>query len=252
MKRSFWSRKNVIIRRMAGVLGFLSAAIAPVVKVDLNVMPDNFPYTKAVLAWAQESAWFVTLFFGFLAGLMRWGATFIKSPRIENTVHRCLDQLRLAVFGHQSNELDERVTLFEKKGEWLHMYQRSGEVFPKKPVKFHIGDKRLDIEGIAGKVWADGRVCAVRDLPDPRDAAMTRSDKAEYCQKSCISEPWFERERPKSRSLCGIPVEVAGCRWGVLVFDSACPRGVPKNTPASSAMPFLSILDRLLSEEKKQ
>jgi len=55
-------------------------------------------------------------------------------------------------------------------------------------------------------------------------AASSPEDVGLYAERTFVRTEWVEeyirKGRPLARSFIGIPVEVAGNRWGVLVLDS--------------------------------
>jgi hypothetical protein len=48
----------------------------------------------------------------------------------------------------------------------------------------------------------------------------------DYAQKTWVSIEWLQRRSQHSRAFCGIPVEVKGRMWGVIVLDSRSPDAI--------------------------
>jgi len=85
-----------------------------------------------------------------------------------------------------------------------------------------IPDQADRAQGIAGRTWAGKGIVAVDGLPDlgnnPTEEAIS-----DYANRTFVSFKWLKRwikkEHP-SRSFQGVPIEVKGKPWGVVVLDS--------------------------------
>jgi hypothetical protein len=84
-------------------------------------------------------------------------------------------------------------------------------------------------EGLIGLVWQTKQVQIMPDLP-AIDHTSTAEQIADYATQSLMPVNVIKRrvrsKRPCSRALCGIPVEVNGEIWGVLVLDSRRPNTI--------------------------
>lgn len=99
-------------------------------------------------------------------------------------------------------------------------------------------------EGVAGVTWAENYVIPVRDLPDLRNASA--AEKEEYARQTFVTVKWLAKEKPRSRSLCGIPVQVRGKKWGVLVLDSEAPGGEWITRVTNRYRGFADVVSNLL------
>jgi len=94
-------------------------------------------------------------------------------------------------------------------------------------------------------------VVSAFDLPE-LDAKASKTKLNEYARKTYVSveflEDWLERKASKGQSLpraiCGIPVEVKGEVWGVIVIDSRNPGELYKD----AVMAFWKTTARTLSK----
>ena len=59
----------------------------------------------------------------------------------------------------------------------------------------------------------------------PPEALVT-----EYARRTWIAPAWLSTRRQHARSFCGIPVEVKGRLWGVIVLDSRSPDAIDQET----------------------
>ena len=127
-----------------------------------------------------------------------------------------------------------RVTLFKRCGwvmrrrffrerrlGWLKIVDRSGHTTQSSRTVFFAPSDNPDLaEGVAGAAWAWKTVVYVEDLPDLRSPSVKDRQIIEYAKKTNSPVNLIRGLVPTSRSLCGIPVEVGGVVWGVLVVDS--------------------------------
>ena len=93
------------------------------------------------------------------------------------------------------------------------------------------------------QTWAQNRVVVVNGLSDANENP-SREVLAEYAQRTWIAETWvLQKQRQHARSFCGIPVEVKGKLWGVIVLDSRNPQAIDQN-----ADKFYRLIGRVLGK----
>jgi hypothetical protein len=168
-----------------------------------------------------------------------------------------LDYYRAEVFAVGADDAmhHHRVTLFRYKGwclvrrqwpwsGWLLAQERSGHTTRIGISIFKAPDDADQAEGVAGKTWAKAGVVNVSHLPDLDDAPQEK-DFESYSRATGVSVEWLKKRRPKARSFCGIPVEVKGASWGVIVLDSRNPDGIPVSSEVHFR-PVGRILGKLL------
>ena len=126
---------------------------------------------------------------------------------------------------------------------WLVPVERSGHTTRRSHTIFLAPDDADQAEGIAGQTWAQNRVVVVNGLSDVNENP-SREVLAEYAQRTWIAETWvLQKQRQHARSFCGIPVEVKGKLWGVIVLDSRNPQAIDQN-----ADKFYRLIGRVLGK----
>lgn len=144
-------------------------------------------------------------------------------PWIGDTIHQLLNDLQSYIFkDRKSDELHHhRLTIFRynKRRGILYPVARSGHTTQKTKTIFRAPDDADKSEGVAGKTWASRKIVSVSNLPDV-SGNCSESDIRKYSEKTNVSQEWLEENKPKCRSLCGVPIENNGIIWGVIVLDS--------------------------------
>jgi hypothetical protein len=105
-------------------------------------------------------------------------------------------------------------------------------------------------EGVAGRTWAANERVSVEDLPG-LEGTPSGADVTDYAHRSFVSEQWIRRrssDKVFPRSLHGIPVEVKGKLWGVVVLDSRLERGIRLERATRLISVLAAILDKLLEK----
>jgi GAF domain-containing protein len=102
--------------------------------------------------------------------------------------------------------------------------ERSGHFTRQAREAFWAPDQAEYAHGVAGRTWATQRVLPIINLPDPSDETHI----ADYARQSFVPLAWVRKTNERARSYFGIPIEVRGRPWGVVVLDSRdpCPPGV--------------------------
>ena len=208
-----------------------------IVKAD----PANWAWAMTALTWLQQSAWLSIPVLTLGLGLMQAARSMIGPPWIWETVHYLLDRLQEHVFEQQvGTPLHyHRVTLFRYVrlrpsfcrwpwSGWLVPVERSGHTTRKSRSVFLAPDDADRVEGIAGQTWAQKSVVIVENLPDLSGTHSLRLLE-EYAHKTWVSVEWLQSRTQHARSFRGIPVEVKGRLWGVIVLDSRSPTAIDQN-----------------------
>jgi len=163
-------------------------------------------------------------------------------PWLWNTVHSYLDSFREEAFnvGLDDAQHHHRVTLFRYKpwywhfrrwpwSGWLVPVERSGHTTQASISVYRAPDDADKAEGVAGMTWARRRIVNVSNLPDLSEDP-SRDDMQRYAKATGMNLEVVKKKRPKARSFCGIPVEIKGEVWGVLVLDSRSADGINTNS----------------------
>jgi len=204
-------------------------------KADPAKVGQSWQLGADFLCWIDAHAWIVLPAIILAIGLTELVRKMIGPPFVWETIHRLLDQMREDVFGSSTDPIHyHRVTLFKyvkwrfgwradksrpRKSGWLVPVERSGHTSQKTKVAFWAPDRADQAEGVAGQTWASRRIVQVSSLPD---LGTDNSDQAfsAYANATWVSVEWLRSEPPLARSFCGIPVEIGGKLWGVVVLDS--------------------------------
>jgi GAF domain-containing protein len=234
-----------------------SIALSACLKGDVTSANKIAPLLGSTLGAVQGSLWITLPAATISAALLGWLKNRVGAPWYWETVHAFLDCARDQFFADRLDdpEPDHRVTLFRRKRfcftregwwwkGWIWAVERSGNTKRSSSVVFRATDDFNKNNGVAGVVWGTKRPLPVSDLPD-LEVDETPETIAEYAKKTWVSPEWIAREKPRSRSLLGIPVEVRNEPWGVLVLDSRAPDGVSRVTP-EMYRPYAKALGKLL------
>jgi len=197
----------------------------------------------ALVLWCQNNGLvLITTLFAVSYGC-RFIRQFLRPPLIQKQLKALMDALQQEVFRAEmsggASLYDHRVTLFRHGwlwrlhrwpwSGWLYPIERSGHMTRRRGTFFRAGGERGEQEGVAGQAWTKSATVVVENLPDLEDVSsleggLQRGLVEEYAKRTWVSRDWLVRrlaaKKPMACSFCGIPVEVGGKMWGVLVLDS--------------------------------
>jgi hypothetical protein len=199
-----------------------------------------------IFGWLNQYSWFIapgTLLYGGL----KFTTNRIGQPWIYRHVHTILDSAREYVFSDRSSMLHQhKVTLYKRVtwywkfkckpwsyryfpwSGWLIPIVRSGHTQQNPKAVFMAPTNNADrAEGIAGKTWLCNKMVSIYGLPDV-SGNCSEGATVHYAQSTNVTPNWVSQNKPPAKSLCGIPVEVEGEVWGVMVFDSREDKEIPK------------------------
>lgn len=223
-RQAGWAYRTLAVLIWTGRL--VAIYLAAVIKAT---PPTSAPaFLQDLLEWSASVAWWVLPGVIVVTEGMALAKGATQSPREWEAIHVALDEFKRSVFGDDGTHND-RVTLFKHhgwrlfplRGGCLVAVERSGHLYRKSSVVFRAGDDPDQAEGVAGRTWGRDGIVSVANLPDP--GAWSPEAKSEYAKETWVTERWLDEEKPLSRSLCGIPLEVRGQPWGVIVLDSRAP-----------------------------
>jgi hypothetical protein len=247
----FWVR---LVTRTLAVLSVVCAALLKVPADFQKAVVDN----SQVLGFLQHQAWWAlpALLVSVPAGdaLRRW----IERQTLWPLVKALLNDFRNRLYPQSTDPAHfHRVTLFRhakwvwrwraikaRALGWVYIVERTGHTTQNSKTIFRAcNDPELAV-GVAGTTWTANQLTYFEGLPILRDESH-ESELAQYASKTNCSLDEIRRRRPQSRSLCGIPVEVKGRVWGVLVIDSRYAE-LPKDRIESNHPIVAKFLGRLL------
>lgn len=190
----------------------------------------------AAILQRVEPAWWVPLVL-YLSHAAAQRLAKMTPSSAWRTIHTVLDKLRAQAFPKSNSGPPpahlNRVTLFQYRGMrmrlcrypwtgWLVPVERSGHVTKYTDTVFRASDSG-EVEGVAGEIWRSGQPVAKLNLPDVNESS-TEAEINLYAENTLVGAEWV-RNRIREKKLLpnhiwGVPVELKGTVWGVLVFDS--------------------------------
>ena len=213
--------------------------------------------------------------FGAGVVLFKYLAHLIGPPWVWAAIHAIFDEVRERAFRYKEGEPvhHHRVTLFEhvhfwriwrlwlclwqwKVGRfpwsgWLIPSARSGHTTKSCSTRFLAPDDADRAEGVVGQAWATNSQILVDKLPEVSESSSS-TVIAEYATRTFVTPDWVKDRlgKPLPRSLCGVPIEVEGRIWGVLVLDSRAEDGI-KSQKVTDLVDFVGIVLRHLLRRAK-
>lgn len=241
---------------LTGIIAFSGAAsalIAASLKTDTAYWDARAPWLAGILRWTQDQAPVIVPSLMVLSFLVVPFRRRVGNPWVWDTIKGLLDQIREVAFRDRaagSPLHHHRVTLFRHDrfrlafckwpwSGWLVPVERSGHTTRKCKASFKAPDDATMAEGVAGRTWTENQQVSVYDLPDVSDDSGDRTIK-KYAEMGFVSvdwmRKWLKREPVVARAFHGIPIEVRGKVWGVLVLDSREPGQIGKASSDLYAM----------------
>lgn len=205
----------------------------------------KFLWNDLLVAAQPSAGWLVPSTAGVTA-IAHGCRKLIGAPWLWEVVNNSLNTFRHELFDHHPRGPDHlhRVTLFRYRrfaircwcwpwSGWLIPVARSGYSTRNTWTTFRAPSEPSKAKGIAGKAFGHKGmlfVPAAGEKELPRVVEGTK-DKAidEYARRTHTDPGWVrarlkKRPEPLPMSFVGIPIDVKGRRWGVIVIDSADPR----------------------------
>jgi hypothetical protein len=275
------SPRNALYRFFNG-LQYVSISLVPVVG-GLTKLPTDqlskwktwLPIIEPIGFYVQNEAWWLLLLLSGLAGISKFACAYIGEPWVWKTIQTTLDELQSHAFKQNADPLHHhRVTLFKHKqfrfrvkpwrskfwpwgkyrwplSGWLVPVARSGYTTQKTKTVFLAPDDADAAEGVAGQAWCCNWMIPVSGLPDLYANQTTENIEA-YAKSTWLRSDLVKmrlvNNYAMARSYLGIPIEVKGRRWGVLVLDSRSPDGIwsPEGLRYETYKVMAKFLERLL------
>jgi hypothetical protein len=230
-----------VVTLLQGLTSFLLVAMGASMRADPEEWRARAYAGAGVLETSQQLGWVALPLLAVVSGALGLVRTYVGPPSTWKTLHHFLNVFREESFKNvkEDPEHHHRVTLFKYVRYrwwfcrwpwtgWVRAVERSGHTTHRRGIVYRAPDEADDAEGVAGRAWVTKRVILVSKLPDLH-TAPSEEDFRVYAEQTFVSVAWAKKHRPSARSLCGIPVEVSGTPWGVIVLDSRDPDGVAKN-----------------------
>lgn len=133
---------------------------------------------------------------------------------------------------------------------WLVPVIRSGYATQNSKTVFLAPDDADQAEGVAGLVWANDKEMVI-ETPTAITPSSTTAEVNAYSANTYVSHDWIQHQIESGNvlhaSFRGIPIEVKGRKWGVLLLDSRDPTAAGRATLHMSNHAFL--LGKLIEGE---
>jgi len=227
---------------------------------SLKADPAQWAVMENIVKWLQQYAWVSAPVLVIAAPIIYGARRMIGPPWLWSAIHDVLNSFQQHVFENQGSPLHHhRVTLFKYTrarfawchypwSGWLVPVSRSGHTTQKSRTVFRVPDDADRAEGIAGQAWARQQIVLVDGLPEL--STDKRRLLSEYKRRTWSSDDWIAKRTMFARSYCGIPVEVKGKLWGVIVLDSRSSDAITQN-PIKDYHLIGRVLRTLLERVKK-
>lgn len=261
------------------IFGTLAALTGAATKAAGNLVGKAVPtWVLETVQWAADNAWWLVGTFTVFAFLCKEGASWFKAQWVWDCAQMILNVVRDDVFAAKGTEPTHhhRVTLFRhckvklrlgkarsknvawpwgKKcnpwSGWLYPVRRSGHTSKNSEIVFLAPDDADRAEGVAGRIWSQAKP---QSLHVPKGSfgngdTWDEQTKRNYEKATHLPSGWLTQRGTDCHTLAlsfwGIPIEVKGQRWGVLLIDSRS-----KNVDFSKINEklILSMLDKLLQK----
>jgi hypothetical protein len=229
------SRAYSALGWVQALLTFLSALIAASLKADPVAIAARIGwFPSEVVSTAQSSAWWLVPALLFLIPILQLIRRGLGNPKRWAVVQYVLDELRDKIFATVEDQRHHhRVTLFKRVtwclcfrrwpfSGWLIPVARSGHTTQRSSALFLAPDDAERAEGVAGQTWSRNRPFYVDNLPDLTNTT-SETDLVAYSKGTWMSIDSVRDGHYRARSYFGLPVEVNGEPWGVVVVDSRHP-----------------------------
>ncbi len=239
-----WRRSvAVFVYKASGAVRAVAGSLMLVLSAALVASPERWnrwvPALSEVFTFLADAGWLIIMVLVMVSGAASVARLLTGPPWLWDIIQDLLDVFRGHVFKDHPNDdvHHHRVTLFKRVtcswstnvrelyGGWLVAVARSGFTTRSSVTKFRAPDQADQATGVAGMTWARANTVIVFDLPDLNDSP-SNDDFARFAEAARVSLDFLKQRRPRSRSLAGFPIEVAGKQWGVVIVDSRRPRGI--------------------------
>lgn len=237
----------------------------------LPARPSSGPVYAAIRDFGEANSWWLIILATSIIAFTSLLKKSIGPPDTWDTLHELMDSLHAVVFNGENYAVpdEHKVTIFKavptcvhdsklrrifgrasKRARWLVPVVRSGHTSQDTRTCFKLDDAGEKCEGVAGQVWARGKVVAVSDLPDVSGTTSppSKNEINRYADATYVTNKRIKEKIPKSRALLGLPIMVRGQPWGVLVFDSRNPQRIQYDEMEHMFRVVLKHLNQLISK----
>jgi hypothetical protein len=278
-KHETWIKTNSRLGFWLKILALIAAVFGALKETD----PSKYalhPYWQSILGIVHDNAFWVIPVAAVSVVCIDWFQKYNGPPEIWCVIHHILNEMHGSVFPSDCNKAEHRVTLFRLKknwrGAWLVPIERSHYLARKSKTRFRVQDDG-NAEGVAGQAYVQKACIYVESLPNisPEFENGTHiaanitagAFKRRFFPKECLSasqlatvqlymrQSWTDEKKviknmlagkSMPRSLCGMPVEVQGEVWGVIVIDSRNEKLIGKSKIKAFYSQNAGVLSKLI------
>lgn len=274
LRQNVSSKLSTALNVVGAFTSFLVIFIGATLKLD----PAKFPASDAIknaLQFSQDWAWLTIPILAGIAALSQTIKARIGSTNTWVTVNYLLKEYRDALFEKHPTAKDDpeyyhRVTLFKYVGwrwafarwpwtGWMVPVARTGHVTHTWRIpRFRAPkDDPDNAEGVAGQSFVRNKMIPMPNLPEVNSATVDQNLEP-YCNRAFVTTKWAlkrvtgKHPRALPRSLLGIPLEVGGEPWGVLVVDSRSENEISQKSVFKNVKfkTLTDVLSKLLQSPK--
>jgi hypothetical protein len=265
--RDKFKRIQILLTVFQTVLVALGAALSAAAKVDVARVSN--PLIQQAVIFLQQSSWWQAPLCILAVPIVQFIKTYFGSPHVWDCVHFILDEFRKAAYPQedQAAPAAHRVTLFQHRtccwlfsacwlyrrwpwDGWLVPAERSGQLTRKSRIRFPATDD-AKTAGVAGETWAKNYCIYIENLPNLKPGS-TEATIQNFAKRTWCKPEWIKRqlkqEKSFARSFCGMPIEVRGKEWGVLLFDSTSTTMVGREQIKTLVQGKAAVLAKLLEK----
>jgi hypothetical protein len=255
-------RVHALLTFIQGIFTVVSAAIGAASKTDASLV---WPWLISIVQAVQFSAFYAIPVLVLSTAAIQWLKNRIGNPKAWTGIHKMLDEIRDLALPDETEDHAHRVTLFRHQpcachwhvlfsGKWFRGWlvpvERSGQKTQRpNSVFFAPADAPDQSEGFAGLVFRKNGCFSVTELPLMGNGSSVQ-ERDDYCKKTCSDRTKLERDikrgKALARSFWGVPIEVNGNFWGVIVLDSRCERIPSMERLEKKIEPYQAAISRLI------
>lgn len=267
------ARKRVVnsaLEILTWIAGSSIAFIALIQNEQYSIAEHLPSKTHSAVAWLSEHAWWLIVILGLTAAVAKLLREKLDRDWKWTLIQELIDRIaRDAFVGTDGPIHHHRATLFHRCwcfwitpfrsrcwpwgygrwpwSGWLVPLVRSGYATQKSKTVFLAPDDADNAEGVAGMIWAyDKELIVTTNKAIGHTATQAEIDT--YANNTVVASKWVGAQivagKVLAASFQGIPVEVKGRKWGVLLLDSRDPTAAAKANLNMSSHAY--VLGKLL------
>ncbi|MGV3626892.1 MAG: hypothetical protein ACO1PN_04295 [Betaproteobacteria bacterium] len=278
MKNAKYSARKRAINTWLGIgtwgLGLLIAAIAYLPSDKYGLIEKSPTVLTPLVTWVMINACWIVFTLTLIAAVIKLFRERLDSQWKWSLIQELMNRIAKEAFtGTAGANHHHRATLFQHVqwcwicpyhgrwfwpwgsgrmpwSGWLVPVIRSGYATQKSKTVFLAPDDADKAEGVAGLIWASDKEMVIQ-TPTAISSTSTTAEVNRYMSDTHVSPGWVQQQIDSGNvlhaSFRGIPIEVKGQKWGVLLLDSRDPAAAGNATLHMTNHAFL--LGKLIEGE---